>query len=131
MRNLSRIPLLLLFLLAAAPSSAETNLQSYKWETRVLLLFGPGDSSDLVRQKSILAGDPAGIDERDMVILEPPETQGLQARYQVDPAIFTAILIGKDGGEKLRRDVPVSLPELYGLIDQMPMRKREMRQQRR
>jgi hypothetical protein len=117
--------------MAAAPANAESNLQPYKWENRVLLLFGPRDSSELVKQKLILAADPAGLEERDMMILEPPETERLQDRFEIDPAAFTAILVGKDGGEKLRSDRPVSLSELYGLIDQMPMRRREMRQQRR
>ena len=131
MRILPNISLLLLFLLAASPSSAEASLQPYRWENRVLLLFGPGNSSEFARQKLILAADPKGMEERDMVVLEPPETQSLQARYEVDPAVFTAILIGKDSGEKLRSDDPVTLQELYGLIDQMPMRRQEMRRQSR
>lgn len=123
--------MLLLFLLAAAPASAESSLQAYKWENRVLLLFGPGTSSELDRQKLILAADPRGLEERDMIVLEPSETQDLQARFEINPARFTAILVGKDGGEKLRSNSPITLEELYGLIDQMPMRRQEMRRQQR
>jgi hypothetical protein len=37
------------------------------------------------------------------------------------------ILIGKDGGEKLSREEGTTLGEIFGLIDTMPMRRREMR----
>jgi len=40
---------------------------------------------------------------------------------------FTVVLIGKDGGEKLRREEGANLGEIFGLIDTMPMRRREMR----
>ena len=36
------------------------------------------------------------------------------------------LLIGKDGGVKLRSTEPVSTDELFALIDSMPMRRREM-----
>jgi hypothetical protein len=36
------------------------------------------------------------------------------------------VLIGKDGGEKLRREEGGTLREIFGLIDTMPMRRREM-----
>ena len=38
---------------------------------------------------------------------------------------FAAILIGKDGGIKLRADRPVAPDQLFGLIDSMPMRANE------
>jgi hypothetical protein len=37
-------------------------------------------------------------------------------------------LVGKDGGIKLKRGDQVDLREIFGLIDSMPMRQREMRQ---
>ncbi len=39
------------------------------------------------------------------------------------PAGFTAILIGKDGGEKLRRAKPFPTALLERTIDAMPMRR--------
>ncbi|MGI4806175.1 MAG: DUF4174 domain-containing protein [Janthinobacterium lividum] len=40
-------------------------------------------------------------------------------------------MIGKDGGEKLRSNQAVSLEKLYNTIDDMPMRKNEMKQNRK
>lgn len=42
---------------------------------------------------------------------------------------FEVILIGLDGTIKLNQNKPVSTDKLFGLIDSMPMRQREMRQQ--
>ena len=42
---------------------------------------------------------------------------------------FEVILVGLDGTIKLRQEQPVSTDKLFSLIDSMPMRQREMRQQ--
>ena len=102
-------------------------MKDYRWKNRVLLTFGNPTSDKLRDQKAILATDPDGLEDRDLVILEPPQTNTLAKRYKVDPKNFTVILVGKDGGEKLRQQEPVTLDQLFGLIDQMPMRQREMR----
>ena len=43
---------------------------------------------------------------------------------------FAAVLIGRDGGQKLRSGSPISAEELFGKIDEMPMRRRELRELR-
>jgi hypothetical protein len=46
--------------------------------------------------------------------------------YAIGEEDFRVLLIGKDGGEKLRfADVP-DLQAIYAVIDGMPMRSREM-----
>ncbi len=44
---------------------------------------------------------------------------------EIEAARFKVLLIGKDGGVKLRTQTPVTPLELYQLIDAMPMRRRE------
>ena len=39
---------------------------------------------------------------------------------------FSVVLIGKDGGEKLRVNAVPDLQSIYEVIDGMPMRSREM-----
>ena len=51
----------------------------------------------------------------------------LRKRFSVKQGAFTVVLIGKDGGEKLRREEETTLGEIFGLIDTMPMRRMEMR----
>jgi len=43
---------------------------------------------------------------------------------------FSVVLIGKDGGEKLRRDSFLSTRELFAFVDAMPMRRAEMERER-
>ena len=51
----------------------------------------------------------------------------LRSRYGVgESEPFAVMLVGKDTGVKLRRGQPVTMDEVFGLIDTMPMRRREM-----
>jgi hypothetical protein len=56
------------------------------------------------------------LKERDLVVLERLGAPGFLVR-----------LLGKDGGEKLRRETPVPVGEILALIDAMPMRREERR----
>lgn len=52
-------------------------------------------------------------------------------KWQVNSSeAFTFILIGRDGGEKLRSGELVKKDKLFGLIDAMPMRMREMNEKK-
>ena len=55
----------------------------------------------------------------------PDEAATLRHRFHIASADFTVILLGKDGGEKLRCHTPVKIEVLTGLIDTMPMRQQE------
>jgi hypothetical protein len=69
--------------------------------------------------------------ERDMRILlvdQLKERESLHFRFGLTPSTFAVVLVGKDGTEKFRSTQPVSAPALFALIDQMPMRRWEMRQ---
>ncbi|MEL6591820.1 MAG: DUF4174 domain-containing protein, partial [Bacteroidota bacterium] len=111
---------------------------------RILVVFAPSENASLYQQQLAeieTMGD--GFAERDLVLFSVFATEGqgpdatlsqaevrfLRERYQVAPGEFVAILIGKDGGRKLRRKGNVlEEPDLFPLIDSMPMRQREMRQ---
>ncbi|WP_260761225.1 DUF4174 domain-containing protein [Mycobacterium sp. SMC-4] len=58
--------------------------------------------------------------------MDAAEAQRLVARYAIDTEGFTALLIGKDGGEKRRIDGVPDLRAIYAVIDGMPMRSSEM-----
>lgn len=58
------------------------------------------------------------------------ESGDLRHRYGIGERDFAALLIGRDGGVKLRSKEPITAKELFGRIDEMPMRRREMREAR-
>ena len=67
------------------------------------------------------------LHDRNVPFTAEAEQRDIRARYKVPPTAFTVILIGKDGGEKLRSREPLSAARLFAAIDEMPMRQQEMR----
>ena len=137
--------LLLSFSMAQAGennSVADLDLDSLRWKNRVFVLFSPSESDPLFQlQKQDLASSAEGVVDRDLVILEIMEqgqsrtgnqllseksVQAIRKRLGVETGPFQVLLIGKDGGVKLRSREPVSTKDLFGLIDSMPMRQQEM-----
>ncbi|SDG31801.1 protein of unknown function [Dyadobacter soli] len=99
---------------------------------RQVLLFYT--NSGLEKQKSqmaILDARRKDIRERDIKVSQYSSTWNDLSewkKWDVDSVnAFTFILVGRDGGEKLRSSEVVSAEKLFGLIDAMPMRKDEMR----
>ncbi len=122
-------------LCASAP--ADDPLASLQRRYRVVLVFAPADDDPrLQRQQAILEALGPAADERDLIVvsvvgartfgerlaLDPAE---LRQRFDVAAADFRVLLVGKDGGVKLRADAPVEHCALLGMIDAMPMRQRE------
>lgn len=123
--------------------ATDRGIAVYAWKNRLLLLFADrADDPELRRQQAILAADPAGQTERQIVVISVigaavrvagGRDSGLVAamvRRDVGVAAgFAVVLVGKDTGIKLRRRAPVDLDRLYSTIDAMPMRRRERREQ--
>ena len=117
---------------AAAPSGDP--LAPYLWKSRIIVAFARSASDPrLARQSKLFRDMGAGGRERDLVLVEAvgaaPAAEVLRRRFDTGEP-FAAMLIGKDGGEKLRSDQPVGEAELFPLIDSMPMRREEMSRKR-
>lgn len=112
-------------------------LEDYKWENRLLLVFAPDDNnSNFVEQLDVIGKNARGIKERDLVVWELAPTgkhavqrKELLVKFDVEESAYTLILLGKDGLEKYRSNKPVSMEEIFRVIDQMPMRRQEIRKQ--
>lgn len=94
----------------------------------IILLAEHPMHPDLLQQQEILQADTAGLAERDMVItlITPLSDKNRHNQLMKNGKGFRFILIGKDGGEKLRSDKPVTLEQIFALVDSMPMRRYEM-----
>ncbi|WP_299290468.1 DUF4174 domain-containing protein [uncultured Mucilaginibacter sp.] len=98
----------------------------------IWLFASEAGNASFTTQKSLLANAAAGLKERDILVHEViglKANEALFKKYKASAQGFTFILIGKDSGEKLRSNQPVSLEKLYRLIDAMPMRQEEMKRQ--
>lgn len=116
-------------------------MASYIWLNRPLLVFAPTPGHPLLAaQRDALAGQEDGLRDRDMVWIEVagdrvtvdgrPDgsiaADSLRRRYGVGRDRPAALLVGKDGGVKLRQERPFTMRDLFETIDAMPMRRREM-----
>lgn len=140
-RLLRRGALALSLALPAGAALADANpLSAERWKTRpvVLVVAQDGDAL-LTRVQAALAQTRAreAFRERDMVLytvvagagrrndeaLGTAQTAALLKALQLDahgPSTF--VLVGMDGGVKLRAGPAVDLQEVFAEIDRMPMR---------
>lgn len=77
----------------------------------------------------MLSGAEESVSERDLQVeyLTGETAEAARREYGVADG-FEALLVGRDGGVKLRSPEPIGPDELFGRIDEMPMRRREMRE---
>jgi hypothetical protein len=108
---------------------AQEALDQYLWKNRPVLLFAPSERDEAYGlQMETLAADKSGLAERHIVVLSDVSAHGgSQLREALEIDGFEIVLIGKDGGVKLRSKTPLDVEKLYAVIDSMPMRRREMR----
>lgn len=97
-------------------------------DKRQLLLFTQNRDTGLAeKQLAIWKEAQAEMEERDLTITVITGNDLLYKKYKVDSLTeFTVILLGKDGGEKLRTQNLLTTNKLFALIDAMPMRRQEM-----
>ena len=122
--------------------AAAAELSDYLWQRRPLLVFAPtANDPRLGETMSRIEASRCDFADRDMVlgvivaqgtstldgqVVDTDQAQRLLSEFGIGAGSFSVVLIGKDGGEKLRvNDVP-DLAAIYAVIDGMPMRGREM-----
>ncbi|WP_192845084.1 DUF4174 domain-containing protein [Aureimonas sp. AU20] len=130
----------LILMAGLSTASAQSDLDALRWKNRILVLFAPSaDDPAFVRQSRTLLADREALAERELVVLgvagdrvetlygDPKarhEAAALRRHFgQAAASPFEAILIGKDGGVKWRRDAPFDIGGLNAVIDAMPMRR--------
>lgn len=115
--------------------------EQLQWLQRMLVVNGPKQMVD--EQFSALEVERDGVLERDMLVIDVnhkmgvvhlgslrdiPEATHFASRFDISAdGHFHAVLVGKDGTVKSRRDKPFDVKELFKIIDSMPMRKDEIK----
>lgn len=121
-----------MLVMGTAAIAASAGLDSYRWKARPLVILAPdAEDSRYREQMAAIIAAKAGLEERDMVVLPAlgPDA-ALRQRVGRDGAAFQVVLVGKDGHVAGRWTQPVALPDIFALIDRMPMRRDEMRRQK-
>jgi hypothetical protein len=123
--------------------SADFDLDRYRWRSRVVVLLAPSAATpEHAEQRASLAVAAEALRARDMVVvsvfadgsgtvegrpLAPGAATRLRRRLRAPADGLTVLLVGKDGGTKLRRRAPVRPDDLFALVDGMPMGRVEAR----
>jgi hypothetical protein len=111
-------------------------LSRYLGTARVfVVLAADPESLDLTEQKRQIERLKDGAAERELVVVQPhagsAKAKALRIQLGCGNEPFQAVLVGKDGGAKLRATKPITALELMATIDAMPMRQDEMRRRAR
>jgi hypothetical protein len=122
---------------SAAPLAVGPSVAAMQWEQRVVLISAPAaNDSSLAAQRAVFAGMGDATTERDLRLVEivgeavigaADTAAALRRDYRLPDKGFAVVLLGKDGGVKLRATAPLSAARLMGVIDAMPMRRSERR----
>jgi hypothetical protein len=118
------------------------DLSTYQWKSRLLFIFAPSQDDERYRGlRQEMREQEDEIIDRDLLVfhvfedgeswfgdslIDKQSAAHLRDRFSVTPGQFTVVLVGKDGGEKLRQRNGFNMGEIFALIDSMPMRQREM-----
>ena len=129
------------------------SLRDYQWQARPILVFAASENEAFSEQIARFETAIEAMADRDVILVDivgdasgrvrvPSHLNGSSRRLSADDvrAIrrnfnvlrgdFTVLLVGKDGGEKRRERNLIDPAELFGDIDAMPMRRREMQNDR-
>jgi hypothetical protein len=143
MRRFAVIFLILIGLAVWAPKEAlSMDLTQFQWKNRLLFLFAEDANDPFFKNlQSQIMAQKAEVDDRDLIVFELPATgparmgptpldrqqaDSIRTHFDIPSNTFSLILVGKDGGIKLKREDRVDLSDVFGLIDSMPMRQGEM-----
>jgi len=126
------------------------DLESQLWRHRVLIIYT--DDEHLAphqNQLKELKTDTAALNDRKIVVLEIIDNQYRWLDYDKKPhapveklsplmsgilsykSLHEVILIGLDGGTKLRQNHLLTIDDLSDIVDAMPMRKAELRKRKK
>ena len=108
---------------------AKIDLSDFLWVNRpiVVLADSPEDPRFMEQMRLLKTRLPELIDRDVVVITDTDPSAETKLRQKLRPRGFMLVLIGKDGGIKLRKPFPWNVREISRVIDKMPMRRQEMR----
>lgn len=126
-------------------TTSAQGLEAHRWTNRLLLVFTPttdhtlflqqyeqiGKAAEALTERKIMVimMNPEGDRENSGRFLQRSESEYYYDYFSVSPHRFEMVLVGLDGQEKFRaKDVLTPMSVVTELVDDMPMRRRELRE---
>ncbi len=113
-------------------SMDEVDLNQFKWKKRPVVVFAESELDPaFVDQMRLLEARPEELIARDVVVITDTEPEPLSdLRRKLRPRNFMLVIINKEGTVNVRKPFPWDVREISRSIDKMPIRKREIRDQK-
>lgn len=123
-------------------SALAYDLDQHLWRDRILVLAAPGaGDADLQRQRLAVAHYADAVVDRDLRVfvlsgragtrdatpLDADAVARLRDAWGLPGDARAMLLVGKDGGVKMRAPLEGDIRDVFAEIDRMPMRRDEMR----
>ena len=133
----SGVLIILIFVLTPMIFTYAQSLKDYQWKNRLLFVLNPDGNSPLSHPQLVAFKDrSAAVEERQLLIMvlhhdKLMDIHGNELKQDPGDIPFNdfkgVILIGKDGGVKLKEPFTVDPEVIFNLIDSMPMRRAEIK----
>ncbi|MEX5727272.1 hypothetical protein Ga0609869_000625 [Rhodovulum iodosum] len=107
----------------------DLEIEAFHWLARPVVVFADSPADPRYReQMQLLTARLDELADRDVVIITDTDPQARSPlRQKLRPRGFMLVLIGKDGGVKLRKPFPWDVREITRSIDKTPLRQQEIR----
>ena len=107
-------------------------LEDFRWTARALVVFADSENDPrFIQQMEYIAQDVIELAERDVIVVVDTDPAARSAiRLDLRPNGFTLVLVGKDGFKYLSKPLPWDVREISRSLDQMPLRKQELKDSR-
>lgn len=107
----------------------DIDLVRFKWLARPLIVFSDAPQDPAFRtQMELLAARVDELVKRDVVLIaDSAPADGTDIRLEFRPRGFMLIVVSKDGRVILRKPFPRDVREITRSIDNLPIRKQELR----
>jgi Domain of unknown function (DUF4174) len=131
----------LIIILIFSNSLWSQNISEHKWKDRIIVIKGSRNDSNLVEQQfNVFSKIKNQLIERKLVIYKCIENHCILYDWSEKPRMskldsitpnFEILLIGLDGYEKFKSYKVVEPMVILNLIDKMPMRRQEVKENRK
>jgi len=113
-------------------SMDEVDLSQFKWKKRPVVVFAESELDPAFGdQMQLLRARPEELIARDVVVITDTEPEKMSdLRRKLRPRGFMLVIINKEGTVNVRKPFPWDVREITRSIDKMPIRQREIRDQK-
>lgn len=128
-------------MVSLSSSLVAQDLSKHNWQNRLIVILTNDEQNEIYKnQVAAFKHEKEGFDERKLVVYHatPNEYKTgfdnpnwkksilLYERFKKSYSDFEVLLLGLDGGVKLRQNSLLTVQKLYSTIDVMPMRRQEI-----